>query len=197
MRGALIVLIAVCAFAAPGPSAPFMQVTLKMAPFKGADAAETRRRADRFIAELGLPVLGCQDNEAVRAATVRLPPAPEGLLDRIQFGLRKSRVFQALRGRPNVSEVYGISDGASATVLFSPFVYSDEAQSLAALLPDGYRLEVYRNPAMSGLWVKLDVSKLDDPAKAARELARRYPEQVDSAVISVPVMVMRATMRRR
>lgn len=44
---------------------------------------------------------------------------------------------------------------------------------------------------MKGLWVELDVSGLADPAAAAREFARRYPEQVASADIKVKVEVMR------
>jgi len=92
-------------------AAPFMQVTLRLAPFKGADASETRRRVDAFMAETGFKVLDYQDSEAVRE--------------------------------------------------------------------------------MSGIRVKLDVSKLNDPARAARELARRYPEQVAEARIVRAFEVMR------
>lgn len=178
------------AFAAAAEPAPFMAVELKMAPFKGADAAQTRKRAEAFLAKTGFRVLSYQDNEAVRAADVTLAPGPAGALAEIRRGFERMNVVRKLSAKANVSKVveYG---GGRLGVYFLPFVYRPQADALRDFLPEGAKLSYYVNPAMKGLWVELDVSSLADPAAAAREFVRRYPEQAASADIKVKVEVMR------
>lgn len=167
-----------------------MAVELKMAPFQGADAAKTQKRAEEFLREKGFRVLAYQDNEAIRAADVTLAPGPEGALAGIRRGFERMELVRTLRAKPNVSKVVEYDDGRIG-VYFLPFVYGAQADALKASLPDGVKLKYYRNPAMKGLWVELDVTGFKDPQAAAREFARRHPDEVASADIKVKVEVMR------
>lgn len=192
--GSLAVLGLCAAVAAAAESAPFMAVELKMEPFKGADAAQTRKRAEAFLAKTGYKVLAYQDNEAVRAADVRLAPGPEGQLAGVRRGFERMHVLRALRAKPNVSKVVEYEDGRLG-VYFLPFVYRPQVEGLRDFLPEGSKLTYHRNPAMKGLWVELDVSGLKDPQAAARDLVRRHPAEVASADVKVTVEVMRAETR--
>lgn len=178
------------ASAEPPEPAPFMAVELKMVPFRGADAAQTQKRAEAFLAKTGFRVLSYQDNEAVRAADVDLAPGPEGALAGIRRGFERMNLVRKLGVKPNVSKVVEY-EGGRIGVYFLPFVYRPQADALRDFLPEGAKLSYYVNPAMKGLWVELDVSGLSDPAAAAREFVRRYPEQVATADIKVKVEVMR------
>ncbi|MEK7858970.1 MAG: hypothetical protein AAB320_07490 [Elusimicrobiota bacterium] len=177
-----------------GVSAPFMAVELKMAPFKGVDGEETRSNAAAFLQKTGYKVLSYQDNEALRAADIALAPPPEGPLALIRYNFEKMRLLRALRARPRISEA-SEREGGRLQVLFSPFVYCEEADSLTEVLPPGAKVSYYRNHAMKGLWVNLDVSGIKDPQAAARELARRFPGQISSAEIKVKVEIMRVGTR--
>ena len=182
------------ASAQDGVSTPFMAVELNMAPFQGADASQTRKRAEAFLAATGYKVLSYQDNEAVRAVDVTLPRRPEGVLENIRYGFEKMKVLRALRSQSNVSEVVEFTGGLVAAH-FEPFVYRPQAEKLRAVLPAGAKLSYCLNPAMKGLWVNLDVSGFKDAGGAAREFARQHPDQVASADIRVKVEVMRAETR--
>ncbi|TBR16790.1 hypothetical protein EPO15_18420 [bacterium] len=190
-----LALLGLCAaVAAAAESAPFMAVELKMAPFQGADAAHTQKKAEAFLAKAGYKVLSYQDNEAVRAADVKLAPGPEGQLAGVRRGFERMNVLRTLRGKPNVSKVVEYDDGRIG-VYFLPFVYRPQADGLKFFLPEGAKLSYHVNPAMKGLWVELDVSREKDPQAAAREFARRYPDQVASADIRIKVEVMKVETR--
>ncbi|MFA6028420.1 MAG: hypothetical protein WC969_01065 [Elusimicrobiota bacterium] len=193
--GALLAL-GFCATSAAQDSVPvpFMFVELRMAPFQGADAAQTRTRAETFLASTGYKVLSYQDNEAVRAVEVVLPPAPEDALARIKNGFGKMRLLRALRAQPAVSEVAEY-EGGRLGVHFDPFVYRAQAEGLRSVLPDGAKLSFHVNPAMSGLWVHLDVSGVRDPEAAAREFARSHPDEVVASDIRVMVETLRIESR--
>jgi hypothetical protein len=184
-----------------GVSAPFMFVELRMAPFQGADAAQTRQRAEAFLAAANYKILSYQDNEAVHVAEVTLPPEPEGLLAKIHHGFEKMKVIRALRALPNVSKVEEFEwGGGGVEVFFEPFIYRPQAEGLLAVLPAGAKISFdldRLDPAssMKGLWVDLDMSGVKDPRAAAREFARRYPGEVASADIQVKQELMRVKMR--
>lgn len=161
-----------------------------MAPFQGVDEAKTRKKAEAFLAKAGFKVLSYQDNEAIRAADVMLTPGPEGALAGIRRGFERMDLIRSLRAKPNVSKVVEYDDGRIG-LYFLPFVYRAQAEALKASLPDGVKLTYYRNPAMKGLWAELDVTGFKDPQSAAREFARRHPNEVASADIKVKVEVLR------
>ena len=174
--------------------APFMAVELKMAPFKGANAEQTRRKAEAFLAKAGYEFLEYQDNEAVRAATIVFAPGPEGPLAGIRRGFEKMGALRALRAKPCVLKVVEY-EGGKVGVYFLPFVYRPQVEALREILPEGASIEYTLNPAMSGLWVELDVSGEKDPPAAAREFARSHPAEVESADIKVKVEVFKAETR--
>lgn len=173
---------------------PFMLVELNMAPFRAADSRQTRMRAEAFLATTGSKVLSYQDNEVVLAADVELPVPPAGPLERIRWKFEKMKLARALRARPGVA---GVAERGERrlSIRFEPSLYREQVEELRALLPSGARLTYYFNPAMKGLWVRLDVSGVSDPAAAARDLARRYPREVASADILVELEVLRIETR--
>ena len=194
LGGAMALGLSLGAAAEDGVSAPFMSVELKMAPFQGADEAQTRKRAEAFLAATGYKTLSYQDNEAIRAVDVYLTPAPDGALAKIQHRFERMKTLRALRAQPNVSEVRD-DEGERATIYLKPYIYRPQAEGLRAVLPSGAKISYYLNPAMKGLWVDLDVTGLKDARSAAGEFARRYPDQVASADIKVRVEVMRVKTR--
>lgn len=184
--------VAAPAAAAPAPvSEPFMWVELRMDPFKGADAAETRRRAEAFLAQTGLKIRSYQDNEAVSAVTLSLPTPPDGALAHIHARIQRMKVISALRATRKVSEVVEYANSDEIGVRFSPAPYREEASRLLSAVPSGTTVTYFLNPRMHGLWVSLDVTGVADPRAAARDFAARHPAEVESADIRVEVEVLK------
>lgn len=195
LAAALLAVAPAAAQPAPRVSKPFVFVELRMAPFQGADAAATRRRAEAFLAGTGLKVIGYQDNEAVGSVGVRLPEEPVGGFPRIRWAIARMKLLHALRGTPKVSEVVEYANTDELGVRFSPAPYRPEASRLLSIVPSGTTITYHLNPNMHGLWVRLDATALADPRAAAQALAARYPAEIEKAEVMVEVEVMRVEMK--
>lgn len=165
---------------------PVLFAQFKMSAFRGADPAQTKLNIEAFVRRVGHELLSYQDNEAGRHMNV-VAPVVDGMVARLSryFLVRDARA--KLNAHPEVENARETARG-DLSVLFTRPLYEDRIQAIIAILPEGLRVERYRNKLMEGIWVDLSTAGMDDPKAVAEALASAYPAEIDwvQAVVKVP-----------
>lgn len=166
---------------------PFLALDLNMPYFKGNTPELTNRNVLIFLKELKLDYLKYQDNECIRGVELKLPEKENRLFERIAKFLRKRNISKKLNSLENVKYVSAKTRKGETywSIMFEKPVYKNQLEKIFSSINEEFTLDYYQNPAMKGIWVRVDLQGIEDKQAVATKLKQDFPNRIYKASICV------------